>query len=136
MRSERVRTPRPARLLRLLLAGGAAATAVAVASAALDLGRGHWGAALVALPLLVAAVADRARRLSGRLPRRPLTASALLLVAIATGGLVGWSGDARWAVGLHVAAAGVGARGGARRARRLVPRRAGSRSALGATTSP
>ena len=33
-------------------------------------------------------------------------AVALLLAAIATGGLVAWSGDAWWAEGLHVAAAG------------------------------
>ena len=48
-------SPAPGPLVRWTIAAGAAATAVAVTSAALDLGRGHWGAAIVALPLLVAA---------------------------------------------------------------------------------
>ncbi len=72
----------------------------------LDLGRGHWGAALVALPLLVAAVVIAGcsyRRLLPATVDRPRTACSL---AIATGGLVALVDDARWAVGLHVAAAG------------------------------
>ncbi len=101
MRSE---TPAPGPLLRLTIAGAALATAAVVASAALDLGRGHWGATLVALPLLVAVL------IAARLVYPPLAASAavsvvLMLVAIATGGLVAWADSARWAVGLHVAAA-------------------------------
>jgi protoheme IX farnesyltransferase len=95
----------PGPLLRLAIAGGAAATAVVVASAALELGRGHWGAALVALPLLVAAVVA-ARMAYPRLLVTTAAALGLLLVAIATGGLVALVDDARWAVGLHVAAAG------------------------------
>jgi len=96
--------PAPGPLLRLTIAGGAAATVAVVASAALDLGRGHWGATLVALPLLVAVLA------AARLAYRPLvpsaaTAVALLLAAIATGGLSAWANGARWAVGLHVTAA-------------------------------
>ena len=46
----------PGPLLRLTIAAAAVATAAVVASATLDTGRGHWAAALVALPLLVAAV--------------------------------------------------------------------------------
>jgi protoheme IX farnesyltransferase len=96
----------PGPLLRLAIAGGGAATAVVVTSAALELGRGHWGAALVALPLLVAAVVA-ARVAYPRLLVTTAAALGLLLVAIATGGLVALVDDARWAVGLHVAAAGV-----------------------------
>ena len=92
-------------ILRLAIAGGAIATAVVVVSAALDLGRGHWTAALVALPLLVGAVVI-ARIAYPRLLPVTATALGLLLVAIATGGLVAWVEDARWAIGLHVAAAG------------------------------
>ena len=95
----------PGPILRLAISAGAIATAVVVASAALDFGHGHWAAALVALPLLVAAVA-----IAGMAYPRLLVATAmalgLLLVAIATGGLVALVDDARWAVALHVAAAG------------------------------
>jgi heme o synthase len=102
MRSD-VTAPGP--LLRLTIAGGAAATAVVVMSAALELGRGHWGAALVALPLLVAAVVI-AKTEYPRLLAATSAALGLLLVAIATGGLVALVDDARWAVALHLAAAG------------------------------
>jgi heme o synthase len=95
----------PGPLLRLAIAGGAAATAVVVASAALELGRGHWGAALVALPLVVAAVVA-ARVVYPRLLATTAAALGFLLVAIATGGLVALVDDARWAVGLHAGAAG------------------------------
>jgi heme o synthase len=98
-------SPRPGPLLRLTVIGGAAATAVAVTSAALNLGRGHWGAAVVALPLLIAA-AVIAKVAYPRLLVATTAAVGLMLVAIATGGLVGWSGDAHWAVALHVAAGG------------------------------
>ena len=50
MRTERA----PGPLLRLTTLAAAAAAGLVVVSAALELGRGHWGAALVALPLLVA----------------------------------------------------------------------------------
>lgn len=95
----------PGPLLRLAIAAAAAATADVVVSASLESGRGHWGAALVALPILVAAVV-LARIAYPRLLVATATALGLMLVAIATGGLVALVGDARWAVALHVAAAG------------------------------
>lgn len=95
----------PGPILRLTFAAAAAATTVVVVSAALDLGRGHWAAALVALPLLVAAVVA-ARIAYPRLLVATATALGLLLVAIATGGLVALVDDATWAVVLHVGAAG------------------------------
>ena len=98
-------SPAPGPLVRWTIAAGAGATAVAVTSAALDLGRGHWGAAIVALPLLVAA-AVIAKLAYPTLLAPTATAVVLLLAAIATGGLVGWTGDARWAVALHVGAGG------------------------------
>ena len=95
----------PGPLLRLTIAGGAAATAVIVTSAALELGRGHWAAALVALPLLGAAAVISAVTYP-RLIAATSAALGFLLVGIATGGLVALVDDARWAVALHVAAAG------------------------------
>ena len=100
MRTDRA----PGPLLRLTTAAAAAAAGLVVVSAALELGRGHWGAALVALPLvgavLVAAV------VSYRTLVVPAAAAvALMVAAIATGGLVAWV-DATWAVAVHVAAAG------------------------------
>ncbi len=95
----------PGPLLRLAIVAGAVATGTVVVSAALDLGRAHWGAALVALPFLVAA-AVAARTSYPRLLAPALAALALMLVAIATGGVVAWADEAPWAVGLHVAAAG------------------------------
>ena len=95
----------PGPVVRLAIAGGAVATSVVVVSATVDLGRGHWGAALVALPLLVAAVVIAGCSYRRLLPAT-VTALGLLLLAIATGGLVALVDDARWAVGLHVAAAG------------------------------
>ena len=101
MRSENA----PGPFLRGAIIAAATGTAVVVVSATIDSGRGHWAAALIAVPLLVAAV------LIARLayPRLlPATASALafLLLAIATGGLVAWSDGAGWASVIHVAAAG------------------------------
>jgi protoheme IX farnesyltransferase len=96
---------RPGPLLRLTVAAAAVACAVVVASAALDLGRGHWGATLVALPLLVA-VLVAARVAYPRLVWAAAAGVALMLAAIATGGVAAWADGARWAVGLHVAAAG------------------------------
>ncbi len=96
----------PGPLLRLIVVGAALATAVVVLSAALDLGTTHWGATLVALPLIVAVV------VAARLCYRPLLTGSLwalgtLLAAIVTGGLAAWADGAGWAVGLHVAMAGV-----------------------------
>jgi protoheme IX farnesyltransferase len=95
----------PGPLLRLAVVGAAAATGVVVASAALELGRAHWGAALVALPLL-ACVLVAALVAYPRLFVPAAAGLVLLLLAIATGGLVAWADEARWSVALHVAAAG------------------------------
>ncbi len=104
MRSEgRVSSPGP--FLRGAIIAAAVATAVVVVSATLDSGRDHWGAALVAVPLLVAAVVI-ARLAYPRLLAATITALALFLLAIATGGLVAWSEGAAWATVVHVAAAG------------------------------
>ena len=95
----------PGLLLRLAVAAAAVATGVVVASAALELGRAHWGAALVALPLL-ACVLVAAVVAYSRLVVPATVALALMLAAIATGGLVAWSDDATWSIVVHVAAAG------------------------------
>jgi protoheme IX farnesyltransferase len=95
----------PGLLLRLAVAAAAVATGVVVASAALELGRAHWGAALVALPLL-ACVLVAAVVAYPRLVVPATVALALMLAAIATGGLVAWSDDATWSIVVHVAAAG------------------------------
>ena len=93
-------------LLRLSATGAAAATALVVASAVLELGTAHWGIAGVALPLLVADAA--VVRLSyPALFGRALGAVVFLLVAVSLGGVVAWSGSAAWAVALHVGAAAV-----------------------------
>ena len=78
---------------------------IVVASATIDSGRGHWAAALVALPLLVAAVII-ARIAYPRLLAATATALGLMLAAIASGGLIALVDDATWTVALHVAAAG------------------------------
>ena len=95
----------PGPLLRLTIAAAATATAVVVVSATLDSGRSHWAAALVALPLLVAAVVV-ARIAYPRLFVATAAALGLMLVAVATGGLVALADDAQWAVAVHVVAAG------------------------------
>ncbi len=95
----------PGPLLRLATLAAALAAGLVVASAALELGRAHWGAALVALPLLVC-VLVAALVAYPRLVAPAATAVALMLVAIGTGGLVAWADDAAWSVGVHVAAAG------------------------------
>jgi protoheme IX farnesyltransferase len=93
-------------VLLLTVAAAAAATALVVASAALDLGKAHWGSALVALPLLVAAFLAAWFSYRRLLPSAS-AALGLMLLSIGTGGVVGWADDARWAVGLHVATASV-----------------------------
>jgi protoheme IX farnesyltransferase len=90
-------------LLRLSALGGATATALVVASAVLELGTAHWGIVGVALPFLAADVA-LARLSYPRVLGRTLAALALLLVAVALGGVVAWSGSASWAVSVHVGA--------------------------------
>jgi heme o synthase len=96
--------PTPGPLLRLSALGAAAATGLVVASAALQLGAAHWGIAGVVLPLLTAN-AVVARLAYPQLIARTFAALALLLVAIALGGVVALTDSARWAVALHVAAA-------------------------------
>jgi heme o synthase len=91
-------------LLRLSAAGGALATGLVVASAVLDLGTAHWGVVGIALPLLAADVV-LARVAYSMLLGRTLAALVLLLVAVALGGVVAWSGSATWAIAVHVGAA-------------------------------
>jgi protoheme IX farnesyltransferase len=92
-------------VLRLTAGAAALAVGAVVVSAAFELGRTHWGAALVALPFLAALVVA-ARMAYPRLLLPSAAALAFLLVAIATGGLVAWSDQATWATAVHVAAAG------------------------------
>jgi len=96
----------PGAVFRLSAAAAAAAVGIVVCSAVLDLGTTHWGAAAVALPLLVAnaVVAYLAYR---TLFPRALASLIALAVAIALGGVVARSGDASWALALHVGAAAV-----------------------------
>ncbi len=95
----------PGPVLRAAIAAAALATGVVVLSASLELDRGHWAAALIALPLLTAALIVAALTYP-RLVPATATALGLMLAAIATGGLVGLAGEARWAVAAHVACAG------------------------------
>jgi hypothetical protein len=96
----------PGAAFRLSAAASVVAVALVVVSAALELGTAHWGLALVALPFLVADVV-LARLAYPALVRRAVAALAVFLVAIALGGVVAWTGDATWAVALHVGAAAV-----------------------------
>jgi protoheme IX farnesyltransferase len=93
-------------LLRLSAAAGAVGTGLVVASAALELGTAHWSIVALTLPFLAANVV-LARLSYPRLVARALAALMLFLVAIALGGVVAWSGSARWAVAVHVGAAAV-----------------------------
>ena len=101
MRSDRRAGP----LLAAMVICSAAAAGLVVTSAALELGKAHWAAALVALPLLVATLVAAIVSYR-RLIAPAATALALMLAAIATGGLVAWADDAGWSIALHVAAAG------------------------------
>jgi protoheme IX farnesyltransferase len=94
----------PGPILRATIAAAAVAAGLVVVSATLELGRAHWGAALVALPLLVAALVA-ALVAYRRLVVPAATALVLMLLAIATGGLVAWV-DADWSVAIHVVVAG------------------------------
>jgi protoheme IX farnesyltransferase len=104
VRSDDGHADRPGPVFRLTALVAALATGAIVTGAAAELGRTHWGAALVALPLAVAVVAAARFAYPALLPAASV-ALALLLVAIATGGIVAWSAEAGWAKGLHVAAA-------------------------------
>jgi heme o synthase len=95
----------PGPVIRGTIVAAAIATAVVVVSAVMQSGRGHWAAALVALPLLVGAVVI-ARFAYPRLLWATATALGLMIVAVATGGLVALAEDAAWSIGIHVAAAG------------------------------
>jgi heme o synthase len=94
----------PGAAFRLSAAASVVAVALVVVSATLELGTAHWGLALVALPFLVADVV-LARLAYPGLARRSVAALAVFLAAIALGGVVAWTGDATWAVALHVGAA-------------------------------
>ena len=94
----------PGPLFRLTVVAAAAAAGLVVASAALELGRAHWGAALVALPLLGAVLLASLVAYT-RLVVPAAVATLAMLVAIATGGLVAWV-DSDWSLAVHVAAAG------------------------------
>jgi protoheme IX farnesyltransferase len=109
-RSPEGSTAAPGVLFRLLTVGGAAATGAVVTSAVLELGTTHWGIALIALPLLIAA-AVVAWLAYPRLVWRAAVAVGLLVLAIAFGGVVAWSDGAIWSDVLHVgtAAAALGA---------------------------
>jgi heme o synthase len=99
-------TVTPGAAFRLSAAASVVSVALVVVSAALELGTAHWSLALVALPFLVADVV-LARLAYPALVRRSVAALAVFLVAIALGGVVAWTGDATWAVALHVGAAAV-----------------------------
>jgi heme o synthase len=94
----------PGVLLRLLTVGGALATGAVVTSAVLELGTTHWGLAVVALPLLIAAAIVAWLAYPGLFWRAAL-AVGLLVLAIALGGAVAWSHGATWSDVLHVGAA-------------------------------
>jgi protoheme IX farnesyltransferase len=93
----------PGPLFRVSALAGAAGTGIVVASAVLELGAAHWGLAGVVLPVLVANVVV-ARYAYPKLLARATATLALVLVGIALGGVVAWSGNASWAVTLHVGA--------------------------------
>jgi heme o synthase len=94
----------PGPWLRLAALGGAAATALVCAVAALHLDVAHRVLAAVALPPLLA-VALGARISHPRLRPAAYAALALFLGEVAAGGLAAATGRPRWAVGLHVAVA-------------------------------
>jgi protoheme IX farnesyltransferase len=96
----------PGALFRLAAVASSVTVALGVVSAVLELGTAHRGLALVALPLLVGNVL-LARLAYPFLLRRTAAALAAFLVAISLGGAVAWTGDAAWAVALHVGAAAV-----------------------------
>jgi len=100
----------PGAMFRVTAVASAVAVSLVVVSAVVELGTAHWGLALVALPLLVANVIV-ARIAYPALLVRATGALVALLVAIGLGGVVAWSGDAAWAVALHVGVAATAALG-------------------------
>ena len=99
-------SPTPGAFFRLSAAAGAVAVGLVVGSAVLDLGTTHWGVTAIALPLLVANAITAYFGYPALFPRTLATLSAFVL-AVALGGVVARSGDATWAVALHVGAAAV-----------------------------
>jgi protoheme IX farnesyltransferase len=95
----------PGIFLGLSAAASAVAVGLVVGSAVLDLGTTHWGVAAVALPLLVANALTAYYAYPG-LFARTLATLVAILASIALGG-VARSGEATWAVALHVSAAAV-----------------------------
>jgi protoheme IX farnesyltransferase len=95
----------PGPFLRAAAIAGALAAAVVVASAAVSDGEAHKAVALVAVALLTG-VAVAARWTYPRLVIPATVATALMLTAIATGGLVAVTDSAGWASAIHVGAAG------------------------------
>jgi heme o synthase len=93
----------PGAVYRACTVVGATAVGLVVVSAVLELGATHWGIALVALPLLAANVV-LAWLAYPALLLRTIIALVALLIAIALGGVVAWSGDATWAAAAHVGA--------------------------------
>ena len=91
----------PGAWLRLAALGGAAATAVVVASGALHLGLPHRLLAIVALPLLGAVVVAAATAHSRLLPFS-VAALVLFVVESAFGGVVAFAGRPGWSVVLHL----------------------------------
>jgi protoheme IX farnesyltransferase len=100
------RSATPGTFFRLSAAASAVAVGLVVASAVLELGTTHWGIAAVALPLLAANVVTAYFAFPSFLSRT-VASLALFVVAVALGGVVARSGDATWAVALHVGAAAV-----------------------------
>jgi protoheme IX farnesyltransferase len=100
------RSASPGTFFRLSAAAGAAAVGIVVGSAVLDLGTTHWGVAAVALPLLLANVVG-ARLAYPDLLVRTVAALAAFVAAVALGGVVARSGEAAWAVALHVGVAAI-----------------------------
>jgi protoheme IX farnesyltransferase len=101
MLPERPTAVAPGPVLRAVALLGAAATAVVVVSAVVELGHTHWGAALVALPLLVAVLVT-ARLAYPQLVPTAAASLTLMVAAIGSGGIVAATGEARWAVAMHV----------------------------------
>ena len=104
--ASRSAVPAPGPILRLTAIGGAVATAVVVATAALSMGDAHRGVALIALPLLIA-VAVAAVLAYPTLVRASAAAVVLLLAGVGSGGLVALTDRAGWARWLHVGVAGL-----------------------------
>src|SRR5260221_14457103 len=96
-------------VLRLAAIGGAVATAIVVATAALSMGDAHRGVALIALPLLIGVAVTAVLAYPALVPASA-AAVGLMIAGIGSGGFVPLSHNAGWARGLHIAAAGAALR--------------------------